>query len=128
MRALLSRIFMFFGGLLFAIAIRVHPKSATGGSIEVDDRSEEFIELQKLHNRLHFTGSCFPVSNYKPHPAANKDYYVVALRNAHEEEKTDVYMFTMKELLKAQDRADKNREDVPEDIGDFDLRIERTED
>lgn len=97
------------------------------GEVSKEDKDFAYI-TEKTAKRFKFTGSCFPVNNYKPHPAANREYYVVALRNPHDEEKTDVYMFTEKELINAQNRADKNTEDIPDDIADYDLRIERTED
>lgn len=127
MRKLIGSLFFEIASLIINIGLFVCPnKEATNE--DNDDYKNEIAELQRRHNRLHFTGSVFPIANLCPHPAANKDYYVVALRNAHDETRTDVYMFTEKELIRAQDRANKNTEDIPNDIGDFDLHVHRTED
>lgn len=128
MRGFLYGLFGWLGGFFIALSIKFY---------KPDTRAEE--QLQSLLNdisesatreekRNMFTGSCFPVSNFNPHPAANREYYVAALRNAHDSNRTDIYMFTEKELIRAQDRADKNTEDIPSDIADYNQVIERTED
>ena len=127
MRNLLSGIFIRLGVWIISVGAFIHSRETQDVTGEKMSESE-FTELQRQQNRLMFTGSCFHISNLCAHPAANKDYYVAALRNAQDETRTDVYMFTEKELIRAQDRADKNREDIPEDIGDFDLHVQRTED
>ena len=114
-------------GLFLSLTIMLIPKPKNEESAVCDDECLE-SELHKVSKRMHFTGSCHHVNNFMPHPAANRDYYVVALRNSLDVEKTDIYMFTERELINAQERANKNREDIPEDIADFDMVIDRGED
>ena len=128
-RKFLSEGSAYFATFFIALAMWIAVKNIPSEEEYADDGWNGDIPPMELHaKRLYFTGSCYHVNNWIPHPAANRDYYVTALRNPDNPEQTDIYMFTERELINAQVRADKNKEDIPCDIADYDRVIDRGDD
>ena len=132
-RTLISGTMAWFATLFFALAVWSAPRDKNSIEEYAEEgwnggNEDDLTEIELSAKRLYFTGSCYHVNNWIPHPAANRDYYVTALRNPDNPELTDVYMFTERELINAQTRADNNKEDIPTDIADFDRVIDRGDD